>query len=213
MTPPVPGSAAIRQQPRSTAPHLRRQNRIAPDQSGARGGSRTLIPRRAGGFKPPAYAVPPPGPTPTLRRHAPAPGPSALGRSGIGPGFLRGGFVEGRSHSGGGDALKAVRHDDALDHVCYDVDERPPSHCYRNDDSTRHPPHGPHGPGQARRAAERRGVEAGRPRSSRQTAGHVGEADGRCRFHSPIQHRGCDTHPGNTTAGLRRGPQRGLLSR
>jgi len=103
--------------------------------------------------------------------------------------------VEGGPHAGGRHALKAVRHNDALDHVGHDLDEWPPAHGYRHHGATRHPPHGTNCTGQARRTPESGRAEAGRPRRGRQTAGHMGEADGRYRFHSPIQHPGCDTHP------------------
>src|SRR3954451_14942358 len=132
----------------------------------ARGGIRTLMPRRAGGFKPPASAIAPPGPpAPTVRD-----GTSGSARR------LRGcdGCQQCGSHVERGVVTEVVRDDDTFDHVGEDVGGCAAADADRHDRAAREPTQRTRGAGAARWCSECGNDQSGSPGRGAEPACHVG---------------------------------------
>ncbi len=172
-----------------------RRKRRGTDHNGARGGTRTLTPRRAGGFKPPAsagYAT---------RAGAATVGDESASDGRSGRGRFRAsctkatGAVAGHRATDGGQqrgpdatgrvAGEVVCHEHAFDHVGQHIGGRARPQTDRNHRAAREPADGTRDSGATRRCTEGRDHQPGRARRRANAASELGEPNRGCDIHQP----------------------------
>ena len=149
--------------------------------------SNLYVPERTGGFKPPASAVPPPGPRPTLRG----------GRDSRVWARARDGVEQCAPNPGGGRFLQGVRDDHAFHHVGQHFGERPIAQDDGDHGATGEPADRARGSGAARRRPERRNRQPRRTRRGAEAACRLGKEH--CR--RTVHHRRFNTPPETGCAG------------